>query len=265
MRVLSKNSRYNSTPLVTDDKNVTRFIEWKPPLYGEIPEFIYTVDARDMDRPGFISHRLFGTVQLWWLILHYNKITDPYTLEVGQKLRIPSVEVIKRRIDSRSRVPQLFTDIAINEGNYKVNKTIRRKVLPFKSPPASSSATSSTTTLFLFNFAFPVPDNLSGTTHFQLQISDTGNFSNVLASLMTQTSVERWFYYDPSASNGAGAFRAFPTAGINGSAYASQTVYYKVSESDLAGAEASEYYFRYRTWVNNIEGSWFVSPPLILS
>lgn len=263
MQPLSKYSRFHSTPLVLDDQDVTRFIEWKPPFYGEVSEFIYVVNARDLDRPDIISYRLFGTVELWWMVLHYNKITDPFTLEVGQKLKIPSPEGIKRGLDSKSSTSKLRTSIPSSQ--VKLTKVTRKTIKPFKRPPITSDAGDDASTLFVFNFAFPVPSGLTGQTHFQIQISDKADFSTVLSSVMTQTSVERWFYYDPTSSNGTGGFISFPTNGINGSAYASQTVYYKVAEGDLRLASVSEYFFRYRSWINNIEGTWTASPPLILA
>jgi hypothetical protein len=72
---ISRFSRYSTTPLVVDDLGIERFIEWVPPKWGaNISEFVYVVDGRDVNRPDQISERLFGTVDLWWAILDYNRI-----------------------------------------------------------------------------------------------------------------------------------------------------------------------------------------------
>jgi LysM repeat protein len=261
MKSLSKFSRFKDTPLVIDELGNTRYTEWKPPFYGEIPEFIYVVDARDIDRPDNISHRLFDTVELWWLILDYNNISDPFTLEVGQKLKIPSVDVIKSRIES-SVVLQEYVSLDPKE-DFTVKRLLKKRLIPYKRPPTTGPQ-AATSTVFLFNFAFPVPEGITGLAHFQIQISINEDFSAPVTSKMTQTSTQGWFYYDPSAANGAGAYVAFPSTGVDGVALVSQTVYYKVTQPDLSES-APEYFFRYRSWVNNIEGPWFVSPPLVIT
>lgn len=262
MKLISRYSRFHNTPLVVDDLGNTRYTEWKPPFYGDVPEFIYVVDAKDIDRPDLISYRLFNTVELWWLVLDYNKITDPYTLQIGQKLKIPSVDVIKSKLDSSVGDP-VFTEINPKE-DFTVKRLLRRRILPFNRPPSITSATTATS-LFLFNFAFPVPEALSGLVHFQIQIATSEDFSVLTSSKMTQTSTAGWFYYDPTALNGAGSYKPFPTSGISGATFSSQTVYYKVTQPDLGAASSPEYFFRYRAWQNNTGGPWFVSPPLVIA
>jgi hypothetical protein len=258
---LQRFSRYHTTKLLVDEAGNTRFIEWKPPFYGERDELLYTVDGRDINRPDLISYRVYGTSDLWWYILNYNTIHDPFSLVVGQKLKIPDIndQVIGSGIGS-------ITDIE-SDATYSVSRLPTITILPHKRPSSQvrdSLPLVNITEPFLFNFGLPVPAGLSGNVHFQIQVSDNAEFSNINMSVMTQTSTDRWFYYSPAAHSGAGGFVAFPSTGIDGQIYQSQTVYFHFIEKDPITV-GSEYYFRYRAWVDNIEGPWFASPPLILS
>lgn len=259
---ISEYSRFHNTPTYIDSGKNTLYSMWVPPKYGDVQEFSYNVTAQDIDRPDLISYKLFGTVELWWMILDFNHISDPFSLSVGQKLRIPYVSAVNQIVSSFQNLPQQ-TAISTSNENFAVTRIINPKILPFQRPPTTATTTS-VTAPFLFNFAFPVPEGLSSLVSFQIQISEVPDFSVIIASKMTQTSTKGWFFYSPSANNGAGSFMAFPSAGIDGAVFASQTVYYKVTREDLGNTLASEYYFRYRAWQNNIEGAWFISPPLVI-
>jgi len=48
------------------------------------------------DTLPFISHKLFGTINLWWVVALVNKINNPTeTLEPGTLLKVPSVDIIR--------------------------------------------------------------------------------------------------------------------------------------------------------------------------
>jgi hypothetical protein len=56
------------------------------------PVSFYTVTESDLGRPDLISHKSYGDVGYWWLILMVNQVIDPFNgLTVGQNLMIPSL------------------------------------------------------------------------------------------------------------------------------------------------------------------------------
>lgn len=254
MPALSKHSRYHETKRVLDFKDNLRYIEWAAPRFGEVPEEIYVVTQRDIDRPDIISTISYNTPELWWLILFYNGINDPYSLQVGDRLKIPTVtlprgqgELITLADRELPQVPEI--------PRYRFPR--HRRASPNTTPEIVEPVRDP-----LFNFGFPVPEEVNGIAHFQIQVADDEGFANVLYSLMTQTSVERWFYYDHLTNNGVGGHVSFPAGGLDADIYQGQSVYYLFREGDLI--RGNTYYFRYRAWVDNIEGQWFAPPPIIL-
>lgn len=45
---------------------------------------------REGDRLGLIAHNAWGDAKLWWLLCDLNDIVDPFNIEVGAVLRVPS-------------------------------------------------------------------------------------------------------------------------------------------------------------------------------
>lgn len=253
---LSPYSRYHETP-ISNYNGVETFIEWRPPFFGNVNEYIYTVNATEVNNIDAIAYKVWGMSELWWVILYHNKVNDPFTLEVGQRLKIPDYNRVIEVLEGKRRAP-LQKIIPPNPLNFKV-KLIRPVVIPRWQPPEASATDVTPTEVYLFNFGFPVPEGLVGNVHFQLQASQDSSFSAITFSKMTSTSISRWFYYSSVYS----AFKPFPTNGIDGQTTESQTVYFKVLESD-GFAKDTEYYFRYRAWVNDLEGPWFAAPPVVI-
>ena len=54
----------------------------------------HIVTSIDAGRIDLISYKYYNTVDYWWAILLVNSIVDPFALEVGQSLRIPSYKTI---------------------------------------------------------------------------------------------------------------------------------------------------------------------------
>ena len=51
---------------------------------------LYRVEASDIQRPDLISHKAYGTVRYWWVVLSYNNIQNPFTdIEIGDILELP--------------------------------------------------------------------------------------------------------------------------------------------------------------------------------
>ena len=56
----------------------------------------FVVKSSDVGRPDLMSSRILGTQDLWWILLKYNDIDDPWNeLWPGQILRIPDSDSIK--------------------------------------------------------------------------------------------------------------------------------------------------------------------------
>lgn len=44
------------------------------------------------DRIDLIAYHYLGSAELWWVICDYNDVFNPFELEVGKVLRMPSAE-----------------------------------------------------------------------------------------------------------------------------------------------------------------------------
>lgn len=268
MRELATNSRFRQTPTVVHTDGIERFIEWSPPRYGVVEdEVVYTVTDQDINRPDLISFRNYGASDLWWLVLHYNNIIDPFSMETGDRILIPGVSVVNQTL-SKMRQNTLPTRVIRVAAPAPVVKVTPYTVVPYKRPTTDAElasgepeVTSASDSLFVYGFR--VPDGLTDLVHFQLVASPDTDFDPVVFNKFTVTSQARWFYYNPAANAGAGSYVAFPSSGIDGELFAGQTVYYNVSNTDGLVANVP-YYVRYRTWIDNAEGLWNVSPPIII-
>lgn len=50
------------------------------------------------DRFDMLAHKYYGNTRLFWVIMHYNNISDAMTIEdyVGQQIRIPSKITVRK-------------------------------------------------------------------------------------------------------------------------------------------------------------------------
>ena len=56
----------------------------------------FLVTAQDVARPDLMAARILGAKELWWVLLKYNNIDDPWNeLYPGQTLSIPSLSAIQ--------------------------------------------------------------------------------------------------------------------------------------------------------------------------
>lgn len=67
-----------------------------PPVVKREDDQFYTV--RQGDRVDLIAHRILGEVRYWWIVMHYNNISDPLDLDkyTGRQLRLPSRNTVER-------------------------------------------------------------------------------------------------------------------------------------------------------------------------
>lgn len=50
----------------------------------------YTVTLSDIQRPDLISYKVYGSLDMWWLLMKYNKVEDVWNdLFVGMVLEVP--------------------------------------------------------------------------------------------------------------------------------------------------------------------------------
>jgi len=265
--VLNRHSRYRGTDLHLVD-GIPGYGEWKPPEISTEDERLYVVTQADLSRPDLIAHRFYGISELWWVAPHHNNVSDPWTLEVGDRLRMPTLDNILAALAALEA--RDFTTTP-QPGSEREKVLFRPKIaLPYTPPPYRSPYLNATNELptptteapWTFQYAFPAPYG-TGFAHLQLQVSENPDFTPVLVSRMTAVAQTRWFYYNPLFNSGAGGFQAFPQAGINLLALEGQTVYHSFNEDDGI-VRGQLYYIRHRAIVDQVEQDWTAAPPTLV-
>lgn len=263
---LPRYSRFRETSVVEDDLGREFFGEWVPPASaGRVPERIYVISERDLDRPDIIAFAAYGDETLWWYVMAYNGINDPFSLSVGDRLRLPVTP--PRLPETAGRKSVLF------EGGSSLSDAPVVPEVPSYTPPVFRRAAVAVddspigdgfdaTESRLFNFGFPVPSGIDGFAHFVVQVSLQPDFSSLVRSLNTASSVERWSYYNHLANDGGGSHVAFPLNGVDAVVYQGQSVYYTFQKGELV--LGSTYYFRYKTVVDDEESQWYAPPAVIV-
>jgi len=256
---LSQFSRFHATRVITESDGTERFGIWKQPRNINVGERIYVVKGDDLDRPDLISFKMYGRVDLWWLVMWYNSILDPFSIEVGDRLRIPDFQDIIPRTED--------IDLPIVETVVEAAPPIIR---PFTTPPFqglqevdTTVPTVTTDTAYEFNYGFIIPDLQSTSVHFILEISLSDQFTSVVLSKSTVNSTEKWSYYNPFANSGEGGHAAFPRGGISASALKGNTVYYRLTNEDGL-VPGKLYYVRHRAVVDGVALVWNSPPPFVM-
>lgn len=258
MTALSRLSRFRATRVVTDPDLGKRFAEWRPPPRVAVGERLYVVTQADLGRPDLISYKMYDTVDLWWMVLWYNNILDPFSMEVGDRLRIPDHETLMAAV----RKP---VDEAESEAVKKPVPVIRRyAVQPFQrildsEVPAPATETPAP---YSFSYGMQVPA-ITGLVHFELQVSTREDFASLLmtkSSLLAQTN---WYYFNPYVNGASGAHEDFPQAGIEATAFQGHYAYFRFTGSDpiLSG---EKYYVRHRALSGSNATMWTSPPPFVL-
>lgn len=265
--VLGPYSRYAGTD-VRLDGGVLNFGEWRPPALDAEGEQLYVVADADVNRPDLVAFRFYGDAALWWVPLLHNGIQDPFTVEAGDHLRMPSLETVRRGLAALE--PRDFTAAAAAGG--EASRVLSRPLLAmpyvppaYRSPyldDAVAAPDPAPAAVPFFNYAFPVPPG-TGYAHFQLQVSESPGFTPVLVSKMSAVSQRRWYVYDPAFNSGAGGFRAFPAGGIQPAALEGQTVYFQFNATDNL-VRSQLYYVRHRAVVDETEQDWTAAPPVVI-
>jgi len=94
--ILQQITRYKDTDVFQDGNNNTFFGPWVRPSWDSITDFTeYKVKEGDIGRWDILAYDFWGLSELYWVILDFNHIIDPYFgVTVGQKLRMPSRDTL---------------------------------------------------------------------------------------------------------------------------------------------------------------------------
>lgn len=91
-RYVSNLSRYIDSPVyfLGDEKKIT-FGSYKRHSFPFNEDDKYTVLTIGYEyRPDLLSYDSYGTVDLWWILLEANNISDIFDFQAGTNIRIPS-------------------------------------------------------------------------------------------------------------------------------------------------------------------------------
>lgn len=86
-------SRYKGLRQVTHNINSgNRFIALETPnAISDVSDFTYyVVPAVETNRLDIISNKLYGSAQYSWIIAYFNNIADGFTVNQGQRLKVPT-------------------------------------------------------------------------------------------------------------------------------------------------------------------------------
>jgi hypothetical protein len=237
------------------------FIGWTPIDIQSSASQPYTVTEADVMSPDLICAKVYGdgTEDLFWVLLWYNRIADPFSLAPGMILSIPSIDDVRQAIQAaKSLQPQVAVPVVNSVPNFTPVQ-IQPFVRLIKDSTATDLSTPPISGTRQVDIQFEIPPGLSGATHFQLELSSTQDFASIVLSRLTYASVANWYYYDPGLNFQAGGFAVFPVAGIDGVSLSGQQVYYHTSASDGL-VVGNSYYARVRAWVNQRDQDWIALP-----
>ena len=76
---------------------------WDPfisrPVIPESTDDLYhDLSAGEAGKLDIVSFYYYGTPDLWWVIAAANNILNPLRVAAGQRLRIPSIDVVYREV-----------------------------------------------------------------------------------------------------------------------------------------------------------------------
>jgi hypothetical protein len=256
---LGQNSRFHATRVIKEG-DIERFSMWKQPPDLDVGERLYIVKQSDLDRPDLIAYEMYGDVSFWWLIMWYNDILDPLSLEIGDRLRVP---------DHFGLIPKREDTVVFNESDDSDGSTAPPILRQYSIPPfqsqqgLGSESTLTTDSAYEFNYGFLIPSVASNDVHFTLEISPSEQFSSIILSKSTVNSVDRWSYFNPFTNGGSGSHEAFPTSGISASTLNGNTVYFRLTNADGLTA-GTLYYVRHRAIVDGNSLMWNSPPPFVM-
>lgn len=91
-RVYKNNSRYTRVRRLQGDDGKIYHENWIARSIDKTSnDQYYTVTMTEQDRLDIIAVKFYGTAKYWWVIALANDIIDPFTLDIGTTLRIPTL------------------------------------------------------------------------------------------------------------------------------------------------------------------------------
>ena len=83
------------TQQVNDDGNTYFNLYNRINIEGELDSSLYTIDNVYSFASWYqLSYKHYGTITLWWIILLANKITNPFDITSGMRVKILKKEVV---------------------------------------------------------------------------------------------------------------------------------------------------------------------------
>jgi len=98
-------SRYDNGT-VTFSRDNTQFLVLRAALDlgPDNTDTYVTINQDLLKRPDLISFKAYGTPDLWWVIMEYNKIVDPlFDLSINQILKIPNINRVLEAIKGMNK------------------------------------------------------------------------------------------------------------------------------------------------------------------
>lgn len=92
---------------IAENRNGEDFLVLRNPLELEpSDDDIYvTITNTYINRPDLISYTAYGDRRLWWVVLEFNNIKDPFfDLNLGQIIRLPSKPRVLEAIQNLNKV-----------------------------------------------------------------------------------------------------------------------------------------------------------------
>lgn len=94
-RILSSDSRYLSLDILKDSEGEYFLETWKDIGIKESDlDNFHEVKKREENRLDLIANKYYRNHTFWWVIALANDIKNPFDIEVGDILRIPSLSTI---------------------------------------------------------------------------------------------------------------------------------------------------------------------------
>lgn len=65
---------------------------------NRVDDILFRITEEYVNRPDKIAKKIYGSENLTWIILQQNKIMNPFELELGKVLKLPSLNIINEKI-----------------------------------------------------------------------------------------------------------------------------------------------------------------------
>lgn len=91
----SSNSRFRYTDSISYDGEVTYGLWSKPPFFTDASYSRYTVRNSMAGRPDLISNELYGTAELFWVLIAYNAPRETLNWpKAGETILVPDASFV---------------------------------------------------------------------------------------------------------------------------------------------------------------------------